>query len=94
MNTEEYEKHIQAEISPDLFIIPSTIEDRKAIMLKHPKGKKDIYVCGVPAGEVRDETDSTYQDREGRPFPCRNQIDTKIKNFLETLEADLELYED
>lgn len=94
MNTTEYEKHIQKEFSPDLYIEETSLEDRKRIMVKHPKGGTPIYICAVPAGEVRPEPDNSYQDHSGGRYPSQPEIDAKVKNFLEKLPDNLELYED
>lgn len=92
MNTTEFESYIKG-ISEDLYIEPTDLEDRKRVMIKHPKGKSPIYVCAVPAGELREEPDNGYQDSFGGRYPTKGEVEAKIRLFVEKLPDNLDLYD-
>jgi hypothetical protein len=92
MNTTQFEEYIKQNINSDLYVEPTNLEDRKRVMINWP-GKNPIYICAIPAGEIKSEPDNGYQDHSGGRYPSLPEIESKIKNFIQKLPNNLDLYE-
>lgn len=92
MKKEQFQEKIQEEISPNLYLEETDFEDLDRVMYTY-EGKKPIYVCAFPRSGVREEFSNDYLSARGAPFPNREQIENKIKYFIDDLPNSLDLYE-
>jgi hypothetical protein len=91
MTSDQFEEKVRKDISPDIRFEVTPFEDLNRAIYTF-KGK-DYYVCAIPAQGVKEEVDPSYQSIRGQTFPNREQLEAKIRNFIDQLPSNLDLYE-
>ena len=85
MTPKQFETHIKSTISQDLYVEETPYRDIERVMLANtPKG--NLYICAIPK-ELQVEHIPTYMSDNGQVFPNQEQVETKIKHFIEKLPA-------
>lgn len=92
MLKEQFEKKIQDEISPDLYLEETQFEDLDRVMFKR-EGKSPVYVCAFPRAGVREDFDPSYVSARDIAFPSREQLEAKVADFINQFPDNADLYE-
>lgn len=88
MTIENFEKKIQLEINPELRVVPHPVNgDMAGVYFRQ------AYLLGVPSHNIYEEKNLGYCNAYGEPHTTIPVVVGRIRNYLNEMNRDPELYE-